>query len=244
MSEQSTSPATTTATPEASPAFAPLMRMLEAASRAIGVQRVFGEPIETPAGSVIPVATVMGGQGVGYGDSSWSSSCESDDDEATDTPGSGSGGGGGFGVLGWPAGAYVTQAGQTRWQPSVDANLVILGASTVAGCLIAAIASVSVAKAIGRTAVTLAGNGAETVTALADSGSRCVSALANTAAETTTSLGGMARDSFATAATSASETTLSLAVLGAKTLVDSTALVTRSLSAGLDSLASAVRRGD
>ncbi len=44
----------------------PLAALTEAASRALGVSRVFGDPIETPAGSVIPVATVFGGHGLGF----------------------------------------------------------------------------------------------------------------------------------------------------------------------------------
>lgn len=221
-----------------------LLRFVDSAARAIGVHRVFGEQIETPAGSVIPVATVMGGQGVGFGDGARLASSEDADDADTPGPASdgaapvqGSGGGGGFGVVGWPAGAYVTTGGQTRWQPAVDANVVILSAGLLAGAAITAVASISAIKTISATAVTLSGHGAETIAAISDAGARSVSALATTAGETTTALGEMARDSFATAASSASSTTLALANLGTQAFLDATALVTRSVSAGLDSLA-------
>lgn len=80
--------------------------LLERAREALSGQRVFGEPVERDGVTVIPAATVRGGGGGGVGD-------DGDGQQGM---------GGGFGLLARPAGAYVMDGGQVRWQPAVDVN--------------------------------------------------------------------------------------------------------------------------
>jgi uncharacterized spore protein YtfJ len=83
---------------------------LQAASDAITVKRVFGEPYERDGLTVIPAATVGGGGGGGQGHD----------------PKGPEGEGGGFGVMGRPAGAYVIKDGQVSWRPALDPNRVVV----------------------------------------------------------------------------------------------------------------------
>ena len=75
-------------------------QLLHGVRDAIGVRRVFGEPIEQDGVTVIPVARIAGGGG-GGGDSEGN-------------------GGGGFGLGGRPAGVYVIKDGQVSWRPAID----------------------------------------------------------------------------------------------------------------------------
>ena len=80
--------------------------VLEHAREALTVRRVFGDPIEGEGVLVVPVAKVMGGAGSGAGEE---------------------GGGGGWGGAAAPAGVYVIDGQDVRWQPAVDVNRVVLG---------------------------------------------------------------------------------------------------------------------
>ena len=89
--------------------------VLQAATDAVTVKRVYGEPYERDGLTVIPAATVTGGGGGGQGHD----------------PQGQEGEGGGFGVTGRPAGAYVIKGGQVSWRPAVDPNRVVLVAGLV-----------------------------------------------------------------------------------------------------------------
>jgi uncharacterized spore protein YtfJ len=89
--------------------------VLQAASDALTVRRVFGDPYEKDGLTVIPAALVTGGAGGGGGQ---------------DRAGMG-GEGGGFGVYGRPAGALIIQDGVVSWRSAVDLNRLILTAGAV-----------------------------------------------------------------------------------------------------------------
>ncbi|MFH5824344.1 spore germination protein GerW family protein [Georgenia sp. AZ-5] len=105
----------------------------QTAREALHVRRVFGEPYERDGVTVIPVAKVMGGSGMGFGSES-----AGEDEPATGAAatgpgahgpahaGEGSGGGGGFAVRARPVGVYVIKDGAVSWQPALDLNRVIL----------------------------------------------------------------------------------------------------------------------
>src|ERR1044071_4210639 len=88
--------------------------MLKQASNTMAVRQVFGDPIERDGVTIIPVARVMGGGGAGSGSGGH-------DGEQ------GGGEGGGFGLAAAPAGVYVIQSGQVRWEPALDINRIVLG---------------------------------------------------------------------------------------------------------------------
>src|SRR5688572_18410393 len=88
--------------------------MLKQASNTMAVRQVFGEPYERDGVTIIPVARVMGGGGGGAGTGS-------NDGEQ------GGGEGGGFGLAAAPAGVYVIQNGQVRWEPALDINRIVVG---------------------------------------------------------------------------------------------------------------------
>ncbi|HEU5301665.1 MAG TPA: spore germination protein GerW family protein [Acidimicrobiia bacterium] len=81
---------------------------LEGARDAINVRRVYGEPIERDGVLVIPAASVRGGGGGGGGGGTGESG------EV------GEGQGFGFGMEARPAGAFVIDNGDVRWEPAVD----------------------------------------------------------------------------------------------------------------------------
>lgn len=88
-------------------------RILDRLRGMVGVDRVFGDPVERNGATVIPAAKIRTGGGGGGGGGG--------DDEAM-----GSGEGGGFGVIAKPVGAFVIGAdGDVRWEPSVDVNQVV-----------------------------------------------------------------------------------------------------------------------
>lgn len=88
-------------------------RILDRLRGMVGVDRVFGDPVERNGATVIPAAKIRTGGGGGGGGGG--------DDEAM-----GSGEGGGFGVIAKPVGAFVIGAdGEVRWEPSVDVNQVV-----------------------------------------------------------------------------------------------------------------------
>jgi uncharacterized spore protein YtfJ len=94
--------------------------LLTQARDALTVKRVFGEPYERDGVTLIPAAVIRGGAGGGAG--------EGRDEEAR----SGSGSGGGFGLVAKPAGVYIIEGNQVRWQPAVDVNRIVLGGQIVA----------------------------------------------------------------------------------------------------------------
>jgi uncharacterized spore protein YtfJ len=95
-----------------------LSELVEEASDAIGVRRVFGEPYEKNGVTIIPAARIMGGAGAGEGQQ------PTGDGEGTASP---TGSGGGFGLAGRPAGAFVVKGDQVRWLPAIDVNRLMLG---------------------------------------------------------------------------------------------------------------------
>ena len=105
--------------------------LMEQARDALTVKRVFGEPYERDGVTVIPAASLRGGAGGGGGEGA-----------APDGSGSGSGSGGGFGLTAKPAGMYVIEGSQVRWQPAVDVNRIILGGQIVAVVLLIVLRSV------------------------------------------------------------------------------------------------------
>jgi uncharacterized spore protein YtfJ len=94
--------------------------LMTQARDALTVKRVFGEPYERDGVTVIPAAVIRGGAGGGQG--------EGADGEAR----TGSGTGGGFGLTAKPAGVYIIEGNQVRWQPAVDINRIVLGGQIVA----------------------------------------------------------------------------------------------------------------
>jgi len=87
---------------------------------ALTVKRVFGEPYERNGVTVIPAASIRGGAGGGRGERG-----------APDNGESGAGTGAGFGLSAKPAGVYIVEGDNVRWQPAVDLNRIILGGQIV-----------------------------------------------------------------------------------------------------------------
>jgi uncharacterized spore protein YtfJ len=96
--------------------------LIQQARDALTVKRVFAEPYERNGVTVIPAASIRGGAGGGRGEGG----------TVDDGGGSGSGSGGGFGLIAKPAGVYVIDGSNVRWQPAVDVNRIILGGQIVA----------------------------------------------------------------------------------------------------------------
>lgn len=92
------------------------LNAIETARRAVGVERVFGDPVERDGITVLPAATVFGGGGGGGGQ---------------DAEGAG-GGGTGFGLRARPAGAYVIRDGEVTWRPAIDVNRLVVAIAAVA----------------------------------------------------------------------------------------------------------------
>lgn len=97
-----------------------IAELLASATDGMTVRRVFGDPVETPDGLVIPVARVSGGAGGGLGDDGHGSG--------------GSGGGTGFHAV--PVGVYRVSGERVTWHPVVNANAVLLGAQVLVGAAI------------------------------------------------------------------------------------------------------------
>jgi len=100
-------------------------QIIQAAKEALSVRRVFGEAYVSGDTTVIPVAKVTGGSGMGYGGAHPSELRA--DGEREGAGFEGEGGGGGFGVRAKPAGVYVVRGGDVQWQPAIDVNRLALG---------------------------------------------------------------------------------------------------------------------
>lgn len=87
-----------------------LTELLSAARDAVAVEKVFGQAVTQGDVTVIPVARVIVGGGGGAGH----------DQDGQD------GAGGGFGLVARPAGAFVLEGGDVRWQPVYDWERVAL----------------------------------------------------------------------------------------------------------------------
>ncbi len=105
-----------------------LASLVGAASDALHVRRVFGEPYEHDGRTVIPVAKVLGGTGGGSGGATA-------DDPAPGQESGGHGAGGGFGIQVRPIGVYVIDSTGVHWKPAVDVNRVVLGGQITGGLL-------------------------------------------------------------------------------------------------------------
>jgi uncharacterized spore protein YtfJ len=93
--------------------------LLNQARDAIGVRRVFGEPIEVDGTTLVPAAWVAGGMGGGGG-------VVGPDDRHDASHG----GGMGLGLYARPAGAFVIRDGAVEWKPAIDVTqLVVAGIS-------------------------------------------------------------------------------------------------------------------
>jgi uncharacterized spore protein YtfJ len=114
-----------------------LRELVDSATEAATVKRVFGQPIERDGATVIPVASVRGGFGGGEAESSVQPS------DASQPRPHDWGGGGAWSAS--PAGVYVLKDGAATWVPAVDANRTIL-----LGCL-TGIVSLLVIRSIVRT---------------------------------------------------------------------------------------------
>jgi uncharacterized spore protein YtfJ len=94
--------------------------LVEKARNLMTVERVFGEPVQRGAITLVPVASVRGGGGGGGGG-------------GTNVKGEeGTGEGLGFAAAARPVGAYVMTDGEVRWRPALDVSRLVL-----AGCLVA-----------------------------------------------------------------------------------------------------------
>jgi uncharacterized spore protein YtfJ len=103
--------------------------VMEGTREVMTVRRVFGEPVERGALTVIPVATVRGGGGGGQGEAPPTMA------EGETTTAMGTGSGGGFGVTARPVGAYVIREDSVTWKPAVDlgkvASIALAGLITI-----------------------------------------------------------------------------------------------------------------
>jgi uncharacterized spore protein YtfJ len=107
-----------------------VMDVVNEARSAMRASEVFGMPYEKNGVTIIPAAKIAGGAR-GGGDQNVPQA-----------------GGMGFGVMSRPAGAFVINGNEVRWQPALDLNRVILMGQLVA--IIALLTVRAVAKAIAR----------------------------------------------------------------------------------------------
>jgi uncharacterized spore protein YtfJ len=120
--------------------------IVSTAADLLTVRRVFGEAYEREGVRVIPVAKVLGGNGMGYGGEGYGSEGADDHADGQDVGHrGGEGGGGGWGVRVRPVGVYVLDDRGVHWRPALDLNRVILG-----GQLVGMVTVLSVAWALRR----------------------------------------------------------------------------------------------
>jgi uncharacterized spore protein YtfJ len=94
--------------------------------RAVGVGRVFGEPVERDGVVVIPAATVIGGGGGGESDGGPPETGKGSDKSQASAARAGSGMG--FGLIAWPSGAIEIRDGHAKWRPAMDVNRLLIAA--------------------------------------------------------------------------------------------------------------------
>ena len=118
----------------------------EAARDALNVRRAFGDPVVHGDVTVIPVARVMGGNGIGFGsgalDARRAGSPSEESERSTEGGGKGDGGGGGFGVRVRPIGVFVITGDDAEWQPTLDVTRIVLAGQAVAVVAVLATAHV------------------------------------------------------------------------------------------------------
>lgn len=102
----------------------------ETARDALTVRRAFGDPITHGDVTVIPVARVLGGNGIGFGsgalDARRAGAAEEESERSTAGGGQGDGGGGGFGVRVRPIGVFVVNGDDAEWQPTLDVTRIAI----------------------------------------------------------------------------------------------------------------------
>jgi uncharacterized spore protein YtfJ len=101
--------------------------VIDRARDAFNVRRVFGDPIQQGAVTLVPAAWVSGGGGGGGGEAPATEGAQ-----GAESKGYGSG----FGLRARPAGAFVLRNGKVRWMPAVDVNRIILGAQVLVGIVL------------------------------------------------------------------------------------------------------------
>jgi uncharacterized spore protein YtfJ len=94
--------------------------------RAVGVGRVFGEPVKQDGVIVIPAATVIGGGGGGESDGG--SPEKTKGSSASPASAARAGSGMGFGLVAWPSGAIEIRDGHARWRPAIDVTRLAIAA--------------------------------------------------------------------------------------------------------------------
>jgi uncharacterized spore protein YtfJ len=94
--------------------------LMEKATSALSVSRVFGPAYERDGTLVIPVAFIAGGGGGGANDGP-----QGDAGDGR-SPGAAAGQGGGFGLVSWPLGVYVVREDGVRFVPAVDATRIVI----------------------------------------------------------------------------------------------------------------------
>ena len=106
-------------------------------SESITPVRVFGEPIERDGCTVIPVAYVISGGGLGKNDPlpPGTELPPVPTGQRPPMPGEG----GGFGTVCWPIGAYVIKGGDARFVPSYDIGAMVIIGSTATSILLRAL---------------------------------------------------------------------------------------------------------
>lgn len=107
-------------------------KLTQAARDALDVRRVFGEAYTSGETTVIPVAKVLGGSGMGFGGGGMPGAHRAHAPGADgDDGGLGEGAGGGFGARTKPVGAYVVRGDTVRWHPAIDLTRLATGGQLV-----------------------------------------------------------------------------------------------------------------
>ena len=114
----------------------------DAARDALTVRRAFGDPIIHGDVTVIPVARVMGGNGIGFGSGALDARRADAAAEEGEHGAQGDGGGGGFGVRVRPIGVFVVNGDDAEWQPTLDVTRIAVMGQAVGIVAILATASV------------------------------------------------------------------------------------------------------
>lgn len=109
---------------EARPNLEPIEKMVDR----LGVNAVFGEPVQEGGVTVVPVAEVRFGFGYGYG----SGQDRGEGEEAGSTKSEGSGGGSGAAGRASAKGYVRISAGEVRFEPLVDVTRVALAGIALA----------------------------------------------------------------------------------------------------------------